>query len=423
MIAEELREPGYSRASVCYCFILALLLFSTLSLPIGSSFDSAAGRILSALPGVSVTTEVGTFSLTQVRYSDLNIVLPIAFGTLILLAIRNGKEILALRFNAMSAGFLVFVFVASFSACLFREFVEAIKLAIYVLIVLVYLSFNTIDKRGVYSILIAMCMAAGIVNALVTIWQYGSMSGWSLSLSSIRLYRPDGLFGDSIISALMCCVCMAVAMLSGERTHFVVKLMAIGLCLTAGILTGARTFYYLLGIVCVYLALAKTANVSLFVKIPLVLALLVAAVVVVSPIGQSLIDSLTAQGSVSSRELKQQIAIDQFAEAPIFGIGTGQYANVEASLNASANLGLHGTNPHNVYLQVLCENGLVGFIPLMASTAGLFFLALKRNNTPAALLFLLYLAISWTLGIFYSVAFTSFFVALVTALIFSKDES
>ena len=405
---------------VCYCVIIALLLFSTISLPVGSPVGFAVGNILASVPGVSVVSEVDTFSLTQVRYSDLNAIVPLVFVALSALVLLNGKSVLRLQINAMSAGFLVFAFVAAMSACLFHEYIEALKLIVYVLIVITYLSFGYSDRSRVRDALVAMCFVMGILNAVVTIWQYGSMSGWAFTPSTIRLYRPDGLFGDSIISALMCDVCIAAASFRELKVSLFVRVVAVVLCVVAGIVTGARSFYYLLGVIGVYLMPAKTANVPLRMKALLVLGVLVIVVFVVSPVGQLLIDSLTIQESVSSRELKQQIALQQFGGAPILGIGTGQYANVEASLNVPANSGLHGTNPHNVYLQVLCENGLVGFVPLMASAVVLFALALKRKSSFVVILILLYFAIAWSLGILYSVAFTSFFVALVSALLCQK---
>lgn len=412
-----------TRMPVCYCVVIALLLFSNVSLPVGSQVAAAVGSILASVPGVSVVSEIGTFSLTQVRYSDLNAIIPLAFVALSVLALINGRSVLRLRMGAMSSGFLMFAFIAALSACLYHEYVEALKLIIYVLIVVTYLSFDNSDRRRIRDVLVAMCFVAGILNAAVTIWQYGSMSGWVFTPSSIRLYRPDGLFGDSIISALMCDVCIAAAFFRESKVSPFVRVATVVLCVVAGIVTGARSFYYLLGIVGVFLPLAKTTDVSLKMKALLVLGVFVIAAFAVSSMGQSLIDSLTIHDSVSSRELKQQIALEQYSGAPIFGIGTGQYANVEASLNAPANSGLHGTNPHNVYLQVLCENGLVGFIPLMASVAALFVLAMRRKSSFPVILLLLYYAIAWSLGILYSVAFTSFFVALVSALLFQGEDN
>lgn len=153
------------------------------------------------------------------------------------------------------------------------------------------------------------------------------------------------------------------------------------------------------------------------------LCLIIAVVAVVaSPLGQSMIDSLTFQDTVSSRDIKRQLAIEQFGNSPVFGIGTGQYAIYEASLGMPANSGLHGTNPHNVYVQVLCENGLVGFIPFVLGLICSLWLAFKRKNALAVVLLVIYTAIGWSLGILYSIAFTSFFVVFVCSLLGTSED-
>lgn len=408
------------RGPALFCVAIALLLFSTISIPVGSSVHSAIGGVLSSIPGVSVVGEVDTFSLTQTRYSDLNVVIPAAFLILASLAILNGKHVIRIRVNAIAAGFLVFSLVAAASACFFREYIEALKLAIYVLIAVAYCTFEEEERRRVLDALVSMCLVAGAANALVTIWQYGTMSSWSFTAATIRQYRPDGLFGDSIISALFCVVCIAVVLLRGGRVRLGGRVAIVGLCVSAGVVTGARTFYYLLGLLALYLMFAKTRNVSLAKKAALVVAAVIALILAVGPMGQSLIDALTTEQSVSSRELKQELAIEQFKGSPVLGIGTAQYASVEAAVSTDSKSGLHGTNPHNVYLQVLCENGIVGFVPLAASALAVLALAARRKNSLALILLLLYFAIAWSLGILYSVAFTSFFVALVCALLLTE---
>ncbi|MEI3231136.1 MAG: O-antigen ligase family protein [Gordonibacter pamelaeae] len=201
------------------------------------------------------------------------------------------------------------------------------------------------------------------------------------------------------------------------------RIIVILLCMVAGVVTGARTFYYLLVIVGAYLMLAKTRDVSLEKKALLLCLMIAVVAVVASPLGQSMIDSLTFQDTVSSRDIKRQLAIAQsLAEFPVFGIGTGQYAIYEASLGMPANSGLHGTNPHNVYVQVLCENGLVGFIPFVLGLICSLWLAFKRKNALAVVLLVIYTAIGWSLGILYSIAFTSFFVVFVCSLLGTSED-
>lgn len=405
-----------------FCFSLIVLLFSSISLPVGSSISSVVGEVLGSLPGVAVVANVDTFSLTQIRYSDLNVAIPVAFLLMVVVLVHNGKRTLSLRMNVAYAFLLVFALIAGTSALFYKEYVEALKLAVYVMGIACFFSFEDADRKSIARKLLSICLVAGIVNAVITIWQYGSMASWAFAPSTIRLYRPDGIFGDSIISALFSNVTIAVLALGATRLKAPARIIVILLCMVAGVVTGARTFYYLLVIVGAYLVLAKTRDVSLEKKAFLLCLIIAVVAVVAGPLGQSMIDSLTFQDTVSSRDIKRQLAIEQFGNSPVFGIGTGQYAIYEASLGMPANSGLHGTNPHNVYVQVLCENGLVGFIPFVLGLICSLWLAFKRKSALAVVLLILYAAIGWSLGILYSIAFTSFFVVFVCSLLGTSED-
>lgn len=405
-----------NRTSALFCFALCILLFSTISFPVGSSINSSIGMFLESIPGVSSVKSVDTFTLTQIRYSDLNIAIPVSFLLMLVIFLCNGKRSLNLKMNIGYASFLLFALIAGISAIVFKKYVEALKLIIYMMGIACFFSFESTERKTIADKLITVCVTAGVVNAVITIWQYGVMSGWVFIPSMIRLYRPDGIFGDSIISALFSNVCIAVLLLGSTKLKTPTRAVIIMLCGVAGIVTGARTFYYLLLIICFYLMLAKTRDVSLRMKVLLLCAIFAAVMLVISPIGQSLMDTLSLQDSASSRNLKRQLALEQFSNSPVFGIGTGQYAVYEATLGLPSNSGLHGTNPHNMYAQILCENGLMGFVPFILGLISSFCFAVKKKNALAVILLILYAVIGWSLGILYSVPFTSFFVVFICSI-------
>ena len=47
------------------------------------------GEVLGSLPGVAVVVNVDSFSLTQVRYSDLNVAIPVAFLLMVVVLVRK----------------------------------------------------------------------------------------------------------------------------------------------------------------------------------------------------------------------------------------------------------------------------------------------------------------------------------------------
>lgn len=70
-----------------------------------------------------------------------------------------------------------------------------------------------------------------------------------------------------------------------------------------------------------------------------------------------------------------RLALEKFYEHPLFGIGWGEY-KYQYALS-----GISGTQPimetHNVYLQVLCESGIIGFLLFAVSFLAVFVKALR----------------------------------------------
>ncbi len=67
-----------------------------------------------------------------------------------------------------------------------------------------------------------------------------------------------------------------------------------------------------------------------------------------------------------------RFAYEIFAEFPFFGAGIGQYNAAFTSLGLSpVKDAVSISHPHNIYLQFLCENGLVGFLLVMTFLLGM----------------------------------------------------
>jgi O-antigen ligase len=55
-------------------------------------------------------------------------------------------------------------------------------------------------------------------------------------------------------------------------------------------------------------------------------------------------------------------SIEIFFQHPLLGVGHGVYKNAIEALGDRGLSGVHLTSPHNLWLQVLAETGVVGFI-------------------------------------------------------------
>ncbi len=80
--------------------------------------------------------------------------------------------------------------------------------------------------------------------------------------------------------------------------------------------------------------------------------------------------------SSEQRFVMWQLALSAFAENPVFGIGFWKYRELyNANLSAIYDkTGLHTSiDAHNVYIQVLCETGIVGFVIYIAAIVFLLY--------------------------------------------------
>ncbi len=72
-------------------------------------------------------------------------------------------------------------------------------------------------------------------------------------------------------------------------------------------------------------------------------------------------------------------AIEIFEKYPIFGAGIGQYNPTLRALELTQDATVLGlSHPHNIYLQFLCETGVVGTVCVLIFLLGIFYWAYKK---------------------------------------------
>jgi O-antigen ligase len=82
--------------------------------------------------------------------------------------------------------------------------------------------------------------------------------------------------------------------------------------------------------------------------------------------------------NINARLATYDQAISIFRSKPLYGVGIDQYVNVASQLPATAVNGVASVDyPHDSYLGVLAETGIVGLAPLLAATIAVW-LVLKR---------------------------------------------
>ena len=384
---------------------IAFLFCCTISIPTQAESLEPLRSFLASLPLVSATDAVGAATLTQVRYSFLTVFLVLAAGTLTLNLLLSHRIGWRLGGTPPLVSLLLFAAVAAISAVYFKNIADTAKLFVYVELAISIAWMTAGEKRFLCRSLLKLLLTVGVLNALVTVAQFLVLAQGSTGVRALRMARPDGLFGDSILSALVGAMTLFVV-LNRADMPWSRKIALSLLLLVAGVLTGARSFYYLAAGACILgVAFALQGSGIKAILCCAICVIGIAAIVVMVDRISDFEESVSSVSSdvLSGRDLKAALALQEFDEHPVIGIGTMTKA------------GLNGTNPHNIYLQVLCENGIVGFI-LFAIFIGCTLWQLWRQRSWQAFsIFGLFLVSGMTLGVFYSASVASFVLALIFA--------
>tara|TARA_X000000950_G_scaffold289404_1_gene412967 strand:- start:33576 stop:34829 length:1254 start_codon:yes stop_codon:yes gene_type:complete len=158
-------------------------------------------------------------------------------------------------------------------------------------------------------------------------------------------------------------------------------------------LTGERTaFFYSLIIVFFYLIVYQKKNILFFTSI-LLTALIISSLIYFNDkiknrmINQTLFDFNLKGEQIyifsKTHTAMYETSIKIFYENPIFGVGPKQFRNVCSyeKYYTKYNQYIDGcsTHPHNTYLQLMSETGLVGFIPVFLLFLFIFFYLIKYS--------------------------------------------
>jgi O-antigen ligase len=148
-----------------------------------------------------------------------------------------------------------------------------------------------------------------------------------------------------------------------------------GLVLGLGLaFTYARMAF--LAVVASFVALAAVVRRWMILVAALVLSIVALLGVVFSQDGRARIDTLGEDLAI--RRNMFEAALDIFSGSPLFGVGHGVYQNALERLGTRGLSGVHLTSPHNLWLQVLAETGVIGFIGFNAAVGWCLVRVIRR---------------------------------------------
>ena len=90
------------------------------------------------------------------------------------------------------------------------------------------------------------------------------------------------------------------------------------------------------------------------------------------------VEQLLSGGDITSgRGALMAVAVDGFKSSPIFGVGWGQYVSLSAQIGMCDTDGNLIEDCHNIYLQFLCETGVVGAVLILIPIVYIFVLTVR----------------------------------------------
>lgn len=232
----------------------------------------------------------------------------------------------------------------------------------------------------------------GAAAVLLLSIQQSLVSG-HLSPTPVTLFRNYATQGMTFTTALVACGCLLF--IERGRIRFLWMASAVLLLVATTVTTEGRSGYVILLVSGAAFALGAllqkgmtrtraTAGALAMVALGLIL-------VAASPVARQRIDvavtemrNYEAQGQVGTsmglRMYFWQDALTLISDRPIFGSGTGSYPKVQGELVVARNgaAGMRTADPHNQYLKIAAENGILGLGIFL-----IFLISLTRQSPSA----------------------------------------
>lgn len=132
-------------------------------------------------------------------------------------------------------------------------------------------------------------------------------------------------------------------------------------------------------------------------------------------VGEDILGAFEKRGLKDDRDVRRAAAISVFENYVFTGIGVGQYISPER-MQAKGVYGIGLTSPHNTYLLILAEGGVIGIIIFLAGLSTVFFeIVSRRLKSPLTIGLVTILMIGMNVEIFY----VDFRYALLLASLFA----
>lgn len=245
---------------------------------------------------------------------------------------------------------------------------------------------NIVTTSGRLHAALYTLMGAAVLLATLTLVQsltgtfdqdFGGLAQYRVSdiAGDTEGARPGGTIGDANYYGQLLVIMIPVALyllFEGRRIWKMVGLVSAAILTAAVIFTYSRGDALALGTIVVAAVIYKRPNplllaggvVALLLVVPLMPANYIARLTTVVDVAEGNQMTIYGEDSIRGRAGATQAAIEMFADHPFFGVGRENYPLYQLdylSGTAFARVA-KGIPPHNLYLEVAAEHGIMGLI-------------------------------------------------------------
>lgn len=243
-------------------------------------------------------------------------------------------------------------------------------------------------------------------NSIALIIQVVINKNLIYSFQDLRIYRFTGLGISPIIVSILISLGILIIIYEKEKFYILKSLIMSLTCF----FTGSRTFLLPLGVGIILVSLKnifklkdlkykqiKLKKILLFIIFitSFITSIIIyhrQITIVLEEYYISMFENTSGIGEDSWRNRKRNVAIEYYKLNPIIGNGTNTYPNYQYQIIGSK------SNPHNIYLEILCENGIIGLFLLIVFLISIIYKSIKNKNYLQFILIINWCLVSFTLG-------------------------
>lgn len=244
-----------------------------------------------------------------------------------------------------------------------------------------------VDIAYIIGIIILVSIGSSTKNLLSLYSRYNSVFCWIIMGSIIihMLFPNSRLFGYDLSSyggitgktyyIVLCSflICSYALLVSNNNLR---KILIISIALVCVLMSGSRSNIITIPIAIVLSILLKTPNKKVLlrtIKICFVLVIMLSIICILGErfkfetylrVQDTIVRYISGKSITNGRNVIQERAWNLFFQKPVFGIG---WMNFQVIGSGTSGI---GSNAHNMYIQLLCEVGVVGFLMFIIAFFG-----------------------------------------------------